>query len=206
MTIIGAKVIRWKWTLFSDDIISQWDMKYNASKNYRAKIRTLPRAPHDIYVATAWTCRESDLIVNMLDKTIKDTRWWANWFTSLELLDAIQETIVSWCKTLKEVSEDNPQFSLLILDVDLNTVYFVEEFSVKILADNVECVCWSWQYLFYKFRERQVRLTDENAFRDAFIEAALIDDWCWCPIYETNWKDFYTYDEDWKIIAEKHLE
>lgn len=206
MTIIGAKVIRWKWTLFSDDIISQWDMKYNASKNYRAKIRTLPRAPHDIYIATAWTCRESDLIVNMLDKTIKDTRWWANWFTSLELLDAIQETIVSWCKTLKEVSEDNPQFSLLILDVDLNTVYFVEEFSVKILADNVECVCWSWQYLFYKFRGRQVRLTEENAFRDAFIEAAIIDDWCWCPVYETNWKDFYTYDEDWKIIAEKHLE
>jgi len=206
MTIIGAKVIRWKWTLFSDDIISQWDMKYNASKNYRAKIRTLPRAAHDILVATAWTCRESDLIVNMLDKTIKDTRWWANWFTSLELLDAIQETIVSWCKTLKEVSEDNPQFSLLILDVDLNTVYFVEEFSVKILADNVECVCWSWQYLFYKFRERQVRLAEENAFRDAFIEAAIIDDWCWCPIYETNWKDFYTYDEDWKIIAEKHLE
>lgn len=205
MTIIGAKKIRWRWTLFSDDMITQWEMKYSASKHYRAKIRSLPRAHHNILVATAWTCRESDLVINMIDKTIHESLEDGN-YTSMQLLDVIQEAIVSWCKTLKEVSEDNPQFSLLILDVDNNVVYFIEEFAVRILWENVECVCWSWQSLFYKFRDRNVRLSEENAFRDAIIEAAVIDDGCWVPVYETNWIDFYTYDEDSKIIAEEHLE
>ena len=203
MTIIWAKKIQWKWTLFSDDIITQGDIKYSASKHYRRKLRDLPRANHPTLVASAWTCRESDLLINMIDKALGET-WWDKEYTSLQLLDLIQETLVSWCKTLKEVSEDNPQFSLFILDTTLQTLYFIEEFTVRILSDNVECVCWSWQGLFYKFYDRIDNLPEDEKFRKAIIEAAVFDDWCWVPVYETNGEDFYTYDEDWKIIAEIH--
>lgn len=205
MTIIWAKKIKWKRTLFSDDLTTKWDIKFSAYKHYRKKIRLLPRAPHLMLVASAWTCRESDLLVNMLDKTIDETLegkdCWA-----FQLLDIIQEAIVSWCKTLKEVSEDNPQFSLFILDATLNVVYFVEEFSVRILSDNVECVTWCWESLFYKFHNRQSSLNDEEKFRNSIIQAAVFDDWCWIPVYETNGFDYYSYDEDWNILSEKHIE
>lgn len=206
MTVIWAKVIKWKWTLFADDLITQWNITYSATTHYRMKIRELPRAPRTILVASSWTCRESDLISNLLDKSIFETLNWSNTYTSLQLLDIIQESIVSWVKTLKEVSEDNPEFSLLILDTYTNTVFFVEEFSVKILNDKAECVCWCWQRLFYKLYERYSNLDPDERFRKAIIDTAVLDEWCWVPVFETNWLDYYVYDEDWNITAQKHIE
>ena len=202
MTIIWAKKIKWKWTLFADDCISNWTWeKASASMNYRKKIRDLPRAKNYTLCATAWTCREVDLIMNYLDKDLSTKEY----STSLELLDIIQETIVNWCKTLKEVDEENPTFNIFLLDVNLNVCYLIEEFSVKILSDNVECVCWCWQEMFYKIHKEKSKLADDDKFIADIVFAAKYDDWCACPIFVTNWENFYTLDSDWEILSQKHM-
>ena len=202
MTIIWAKKIKDKRNLFTDDALSIWEKEHiSASQNYRRKLRDLPRASHYTLVASAWTCRESDVIHNLLDK-----RLWENKYnTSLELLDLIQEIVMEWCKMLKEVDEENPSFNLLLLDVELNTVYFIEEFSVRILSDNVELVAWSWQYIFHKIHKKKSLLIDEDKFKSDFILASSLSDSCAWPIFQSNWEDFYTYDEEWNVLAHRHL-
>lgn len=202
MTIIWAKQIKGKRNLFADDALTiWWGNVCSSSKNYRSKIRDLPRAKHYTLIASAGTCRESDLIYNFLDKEL----WKAKYDTSLELLDVIQQIVIDWCKILKEISEDNPSFHILLLDVELNTCYFIEEFSVRVLSENVEIVSWSWETLFYKVHSLDSSLSDDDKFKSDIIYTASIADWCACPIFQTNWEDFWSYDKEWNILTHKHM-
>ena len=184
MTIIWAKKIEWKRNLFADDCICIWDTKASASKNYRKKIRKLPRTTNNVLCASAWTCRETDYMVNLLDKKLCEKLY----YTELELLDLIQDIIVEWCKTLKEIDEDNPHISLILLDATLGACYLIEEFSVKLLTDDIECVCWCWQDLFYKIHARESSYTWDEKFIKDMIFTADLADWCSLPLFITDWE------------------
>lgn len=185
MTIIWAKQIKWKWNLFSDDCISLWDYKISAANNYRRKIRTLPRAKNDIYVASSWTCRQTDLVINNIDKVYSRlTDEEQSKLDKYLVKDLLQESIVEAVKVLKEIDEDNPNFVLLVLDTGTNTMYLVETFSVIILEPHVEYIWWSWDVFFHSLHKVPSNLSEEDKFIQDFRLAAKDAPWCWGDIYQ----------------------
>lgn len=192
MTIIWAKQIKWKWNLFSDDCISLWDYKTYWSINYRKKLRLIPRAPREMYVASSWTCRQTDLVINNIDKALSKV---PDNFDEFDVKDVIQEAVIDVIKVLKEIDEDNPNFILLILDTSYNTMYLIETFAVNILEPNIEYVWWSWDIQFYTIHKVPSALNDDDKFLADFRFAAKDAPWCWWDIFQANEDWLTTYKE-----------
>ena len=192
MTIIWAKQIKWKWNLFSDDCISLWDYETSWSKNYRKKIRKIPRAPREMYVASSWTCRQTDLVINNIDKALSKV---PDCMDEFDVKDIIQEAVVAVIKVLKEIDEDNPSFVLLILDTELNVMYLIETFAVNILDKDVEYAWWSWDITFYIIHKLESNLEDWDKFIADFRLAAKDAPWCGWNIFQVNEDWITTYEE-----------
>ena len=190
MTIIWAKQIKWKWNLFSDDCISLWDYTTSWTNNYRKKLRKIPRAPRNMYVASSWTCRQTDLVINNIDKALSKV---PDCMDEFDVKDVIQEAVIDVIKVLKEIDEDNPNFTLLILDVEYNVMYLIETFAVNMLEPNVEYAWWSWDITFYTIHKLESNLEDWDKFIADFRLAAKDAPWCWWTIYQVSadWETTY---------------
>lgn len=190
MTIIWAKQIQGKRNLFSDDCISLWDYQTSWSGNYRKKLRKIPRAPREMYVASSWTCRQTDLVINNIDKALSKV---PDCMDAYDIKDILQEAIIDVIKVLKEIDEDNPNFILLILDTELNVMYLIETFAVNILEPNVEYAWWSWDITFYTIHKIPSMVDSDDKYIADFRLAAKDAPWCWWNIYQVSadWEKIY---------------
>lgn len=200
MTIIWAKKIGWQWNLFADDCVSIGDYEISASNNYRRKIRDLPRAPRKMFVATAWSCRQVDVVVNSMDRILSENM--TKKTSALELKDLLQQIMLEVYKEIKAVDDDAPNTIILLLDIETDTCYMIEWYAVNIISENVECTFWSWDDTFYKLHKIPSKLDEDDKYISNFVFAAIDAPWCWLPVYQVN-KDYCAaWDED-GIIAQK---
>lgn len=177
MTIIWAKQNeKGKWVMYADDEITAWEIKYSASQNYRPKIRKLERAKHNICICTSWTCRQSDYIMNWLDRMLAEQE---DDYDKYWLKDIITVTLQTWIKSLKELDTDEIWMNAFVIDFDLNECYLIEEFSVNILKPYVECVRWCWEETFFQLRKEFPLVS----FESLIYLSAIASLWCNPPIY-----------------------
>ena len=187
MTLIGAKQINKKWTLFTDDCVTIWQSQVSAARQYRPKLREMSGKNCNLVIASCWWTREVDLILNLLQakletNKIKDTIWL--WYV-------IQTTLVEAFKMLNEIAKD-PSVGLLILETNSNTLWHTDDYSMFQPQDNAEIVAWSWEQWFMK------ALKIRWGFCDSFIDAVVTDEYCQYPIYAyRDWEmyEFYPYQK-----------
>lgn len=192
MTIIGAKVVKWKWNLFSDDCVSIGEYKISARQNYRSKIRELPRAPRKILVATAWSCRQVDLIVNNIDKALSRL---PDCIDEYDIKDLLQESVIDVIKCIKEIDDENYNWIILLLDTDFDNCYLIEWYAVNQLERQVEYAWGSWDDTFYRIHKINSSLDSDDKYITDFRLASKDAPWCWWNVFQVNW--------DWEMIYEE---
>lgn len=203
MTIIWAKKIEGKRHIFSDDMITWWtNVKLSAAQNFRNKIRVLPRNERFL-VAASGTCRQSDIIFNLLDKNLCKEE--VQNLNKYELKDTIQDIIIDWAKTIKEVDNEDLAYWIIVLDRKTDTLYFIEEFCVNIIADNVELVKWAWEEIFYRLHKIESWIEWADKFIADISLSIIMNDFCCHPIYEACDNYVKSYDEDWTVLAKVSL-
>lgn len=181
MTLIWAKQIQKKWTLFTDDCVTIWQSQVSAARQYRPKLREISWKNYDLIIASCWWTREVDLILNLLQakletNKVKDTIWL--WYL-------IQTTLIEAFKTLNEIAKE-PSVWLLILEVNSNTLWHTDDYSMFQPQDCAEIVAGSAEQWFIK--AHQIRW----GFCDSFIDAITTDEYCKFPIYA--YRDWEMYE------------
>jgi len=189
MTIIAAKQIQNKWALFTDDCVTMWQSQVSAARKYRPKLREIDWKNYDLVIASCWWTREIDLFLNLLEAKLEITKV----KTTMDLGVAIQTTLIETRKTLLELTKD-PSIWLLILEVNTNTLWHTDDYSMFRVSDEWEIVAGSWEQAFLS----------SNKHRD-FLEslklAVLTDEYCEFPIYAYRDGDMYEF-YDWLTVGE----
>ena len=188
MTIIWAKQF-WKdnkWTLFTDDCVTMWQVQVSAAKKYRPKMREILWKNYHLVIASCWGTREIDLTLNLLEakleiSKVKDT---------IGLWYVIQTALIEAFRTLNEIAKD-PAVWLLILEVDSNTLRHTDDYSSFQVNDDSEIVAWSGESVFFSMNKY------EN-FLGSLKAAIKADEFCEFPIYAyRDWElfSFYPYQD-----------
>ncbi len=181
MTLIGGEKINWKWALFTDDCLTVWEAKISSSERYRPKLREMWWKNCHLIVASCWSTKDVDFVLNMLEAEI-DSHWAKD---TLGLQYQIQTVLMSSMKALKEIKED-PQYSFLILETTTDTLWATEEYSMFRVKDEVEIVFGSAEQNFHQLNYKW--------FERAFIEAVEANEYCSVPIYIYRDEKMYSYE------------
>lgn len=181
MTLIGGTKINWKWALFTDDCLTVWEAKISASEKYRPKLREIKWKNCDLIVASCWSTKDVDFVLNMLEAELilhkaKDT---------LGLQLQIQTVLLSSMKALKDIKED-PQYSFLILETTTDTLRASEEYSLFRVGDDVEIVFGSGEQSYHQLSYKW--------FIRAYIGAVEANEYCNLPIYIYRDGQMYSYE------------
>lgn len=195
MTIIAAKQF-WKskedrkWTLFTDDCITIGQSQVSAARKYRPKLRKISWKNCDLIVASCWGTREVDLLLNLLEVRLET----AKIKNTLDLGTVIQTVLIEGRKTLSELVKD-PSVWLLILEVDSNTLWHTDDYSMFKVPDGWEIVAGSWEQAFLS----------ANKYEDFLWSLRLAvktDEYCEFPIYAyRDWEmhSFYAFHKPSEI-------
>lgn len=185
MTIIAAKQIKNKWTLFTDDCVTIWQAQVSAAKKYRPKLRAINWKNCDLIIASCWATKDVDLVLNLIEAKLEI----AKVKTTMDLGIAIQTVLIEAFKTLWELCKD-PSVWLLILETNTNTLRHADDYSIFQLQDDAEIVAGSWEQAFLSAGKY------EN-FLWALRLAVMSDEYCDFPIYAyRDWQmfSFYSYN------------
>ena len=190
MTIIAAKQFEDKWTLFTDDCVTMWQIQVSAAKKYRPKMREIFWKKYHLIVASCWGTREIDVVLNLLEakleiSKVKDT---------IGLWYVIQDVLIEAFKALNEIAKD-PAVWLLILEVNSNTLWHTDDYSVFRVNDDSEIVAWSWESVFLSMNKY------EN-FLGSLKTAVKADEFCEFPIYayrDGEMFSFYPYQNEYEM-------
>lgn len=176
MTIIAAKQF-WKtnedkkWTLFTDDCVTMWQAQVSAARKYRPKLREISWKNYDLIIASCWWTREIDLLLNLLEAKLEITKV----KNTMDLSIVIQTTLIEAWKTLWEITKD-PSIWLLILEVNSNTLWHTDDYSMFKVQDEWEIVAGSWEQAFFSASKYET-------FLWALHLAVKTDEYCEFPIY-----------------------
>ena len=195
MTIIAAKQF-WKseedrkWTLFTDDCITVWQSQVSAARKYRPKLREISWKNYDLIIASCWWTREIDLLLNLLEAKLEITKV----KNTMDLGTVIQTTLIEARGTLWDIAKD-PSVWLLILEVNSNTLWHTDDYSMFKVSDDWEIVAGSWEQAFFSASKYE-------GFLWALRLAVKTDEYCEFPIYAyRDWEmfSFYAYQDNYEI-------
>lgn len=195
MTIIAAKQF-WKseedrkWTLFTDDCITVWQAQVSAARKYRPKLREISWKNYDLIIASCWWTREIDLLLNLLEAKLEITKV----KNTMDLGIVIQTTLIEAWKTLWDIAKD-PSIWLLILEVNSNTLWHTDDYSMFRVPDEWEITAGSWEQAFFSASKYE-------SFLWALRLAVKTDEYCEFPIYAyRDWEmySFYAYQNNYEI-------
>ena len=195
MTIIAAKQF-WKpeeekkWVLFTDDCITVWQSQVSAARKYRPKLREIIWKNYDLIIASCWWTREIDLILNLLEAKLEITKV----KNTMDLGVVIQTTLIEARRTLWDVGKD-PSVWLLILEVNSNTLWHTDDYSMFRVPDEWEIVAGSWEQAFFSANKYE-------GFLWSLRLAVKTDEYCEFPIYAyRDWEmfSFYAYQDNYEI-------
>lgn len=191
MTIIAAKqfwkIWDWKkWTLFTDDCITVWQAQVSAARKYRPKLREISWKNYDLIIASCWWTREIDLILNLLEAKLEITKV----KNTMDLGIVIQTVLIEAWRTLWDIAKD-PSVWLLILEVNSNTLWHTDDYSMFKVQDEWEIVAGSWEQAFFSASKYE-------SFLWALRLAVKTDEYCEFPIYayrDGEMFSFYAYQD-----------
>jgi len=191
MTIIAAKqfwkIWDWKkWTLFTDDCITVWQSQVSAARKYRPKLREISWKNYDLIIASCGGTREIDLILNLLEAKLEITKV----KNTMDLGIVIQTVLIEAWRTLWDIAKD-PSVWLLILEVNSNTLWHTDDYSMFKVQDEWEIVAGSWEQAFFSASKYE-------SFLWALRLAVKTDEYCEFPIYAyRDWEmeTFYAFDD-----------
>lgn len=195
MTIIAAKQF-WKseedkkWTLFTDDCITVWQSQVSAARKYRPKLREISWKNYDLVIASCGGTREIDLILNLLEAKLEIEKV----KNTLDLGIVIQTVLIEGRKTLSELSKD-PSVWLLILEVNSNTLWHTDDYSMFRVQDEWEIVAGSWEQAFFSANKYE-------GFLWSLRLAVETDEYCEFPLYayrDGQMYDFYCFHSPGEI-------
>lgn len=183
MSLIGATKIKWHWALVTDDAVTIWQKTFSCARRWRPKLRSIQGKNVKLYIASCWTTKDIDYIINMLEKEIHnfeptDTR---------ELWERIQEMLFRWYRDLRDIKEE-PNFAFLILEPSTETLWASEEYSCFIPKDEAEIAMGSAEQTYHQLKDRG------EGFAKVFQLAALSNEFC-LPPFTCIW-DEHLYRED----------
>lgn len=195
MTIIAAKqfwkIWDWKkWTLFTDDCITVWQSQVSAARKYRPKLREISWKNYDLIIASCGGTREIDLILNLLEAKLEITKV----KNTMDLGIVIQTVLIEAWRTLWDIAKD-PSVWLLILEVNSNTLWHTDDYSMFKVQDEWEIVAGSWEQAFFSASKYE-------SFLWALRLAVKTDEYCEFPIYAyRDWEmfSFYPYQDNYEI-------
>lgn len=191
MTIIAAKqfwkIWDWKkWTLFTDDCITVWQSQVSAARKYRPKLREISWKNYDLIIASCGGTREIDLILNLLEAKLEITKV----KNTMDLGIVIQTVLIEAWRTLWDIAKD-PSVWLLILEVNSNTLWHTDDYSMFKVQDEWEIVAGSWEQAFFSASKYE-------SFLWALRLAVKTDEYCEFPIYayrDGEMFSFYAYQD-----------
>lgn len=191
MTIIAAKqfwkIWDWKkWTLFTDDCITVWQSQVSAARKYRPKLREISWKNYDLIIASCGGTREIDLILNLLEAKLEITKV----KNTMDLGIVIQTVLIEAWRTLWDIAKD-PSVWLLILEVNSNTLWHTDDYSMFKVQDEWEIVAGSWEQAFFSASKYE-------SFLWALCLAVKTDEYCEFPIYayrDGEMFSFYAYQD-----------
>lgn len=195
MTIIAAKQF-WKseedrkWTLFTDDCITVWQAQVSAARKYRPKLREISWKNYDLIIASCGGTREIDLLLNLLEAKLEITKV----KNTMDLGIVIQTTLIEARRTLWDIAKD-PSVWLLILEVNSNTLWHTDDYSMFKVSDDWEITAGSWEQAFFSASKYE-------SFLWALRLAVKTDEYCEFPIYAyRDWEmfSFYAYQDNYEI-------
>lgn len=195
MTIIAAKQF-WKpwehrkWALFTDDCVTIWQSQVSAAKRYRPKLREISWKNYDLIIASCWWTREIDLTLNLLEAKLEITKV----KNTMDLGVVIQTVLIEARKTLWDISKD-PSVWLLILEVNSNTLWHTDDYSMFQVPDEWEIVAGSWEQAFFSASKYE-------GFLWSLRLAVKTDEYCGFPIYayrNGEMFSFYSYSDNHEI-------
>ena len=195
MTIIAAKQF-WKseedrkWTLFTDDCITVWQAQVSAARKYRPKLREISWKNYDLIIASCWWTREIDLLLNLLEAKLEITKV----KNTMDLGIVIQTTLIEARRTLWDIAKD-PSVWLLILEVNSNTLWHTDDYSMFKVSDDWEITAGSWEQAFFSASKYE-------GFLWALRLAVKTDEYCEFPIYayrDGEMFSFYAYQDNYEI-------
>lgn len=191
MTIIAAKQF-WKtnedkkWTLFTDDCITVGQSQVSAARKYRPKLREISWKNYDLIIASCWWTREIDLLLNLLEAKLEITKV----KNTMDLGIVIQTVLIEAWRTLWDIAKD-PSVWLLILEVNSNTLWHTDDYSMFKVQDEWEIVAGSWEQAFFSASKYE-------SFLWALRLAVKTDEYCEFPIYayrDGEMFSFYAYQD-----------
>ena len=189
MTIIAAKQF-WKpeegkkWALFTDDCVTIWQAQVSAARKYRPKLREISWKNYDLIIASCWWTREIDLLLNLLEAKLEITKV----KNTFDLGVVIQTTLIEARRTLWDIAKD-PSIWLLILEVNSNTLWHTDDYSMFRVPDEWEIVAGSWEQAF-------LSASKYEDFLWALRLSVKTDEYCEFPIYayrDGEMFSFYAY-------------
>lgn len=195
MTIIAAKqfwkIWDWKkWTLFTDDCITVWQSQVSAARKYRPKLREISWKNYDLIIASCGGTREIDLILNLLEAKLEITKV----KNTMDLGIVIQTVLIEAWRTLWDIAKD-PSVWLLILEVNSNTLWHTDDYSMFKVQDEWEIVAGSWEQSFFSASKYE-------SFLWALRLAVKTDEYCEFPIYayrDGEMFSFYNYQDPYEM-------
>lgn len=176
MTIIAAKQF-WrakedkKWALFTDDCITVWQAQVSAARKYRPKLREINWKNYDLIIASCGGTREIDLLLNLLEAKLEI----AKVKNTMDLGIVIQTVLIEARRTLWEITKD-PSVWLLILEVNSNTLWHTDDYSMFKVQDEWEIVAGSWEQAFFSANKYE-------GFLWSLRLAVKTDEYCEFPLY-----------------------
>lgn len=195
MTIIAAKQF-WKpeeekkWALFTDDCITIWQSQVSAARKYRPKLREISWKNYDLIIASCWWTREIDLLLNLLEAKLEITKV----KNTFDLGVVIQTTLIEARRTLWDIAKD-PSVWLLILEVNSNTLWHTDDYSMFKVPDEWEIVAGSWEQAF-------LSASNYESFLWSLRLAVKTDEYCEFPIYayrDGEMFSFYNYQDPFEM-------
>lgn len=184
MTLIWATKVQNKWTLLADSGVTSGQLLMDATTTYRPKIREIVWANVTLVVACAWTIRDVDFALNVLEnklekKKLKSTK---------ELKMFLQDTLADVYRELKSLKED-PEMMFIFLEPKTDTLFVMEWYGITEPKDCAHIVLGSGDLKFYKVLRR-------NDVFSAFKRAVECDEYCDFPII--SYRDWVVQDWYWR--------